>query len=164
MNTRRSHAARFPRIPGAPAPLTVHAVRPVAFSDVDPMGIVWFGRYPLFVEVGAGELGKQTGMSFENLKKEGLVAPVAHFSIDYLRPMRLNDEIHVTASMIWTGSAKLNTEYQLARADGTLCACACSTQLLVDLKTEEPYWTLPPFVEAFNAKWMAGEFACQQPI
>ena len=54
MNRRRCRVSRFPQIPGAPEPLTVHAVRPVAFSDVDPMGIVWFGRHSLFVQYGPG--------------------------------------------------------------------------------------------------------------
>lgn len=162
MNRRRCKTSRFPQIPGAPSPLTVQAVRPVVFSDVDPMGIVWFGRYTLFVEYGAGELGRQTGLSFENLRKEGLFAPVAQFSIDYLQPMRLGDEIAIRVSMIWTGAAKLNTEYRLSRQDGTVCACAYATQLLMDAATGQPYWTLPPFIEAFNSKWMSGVFACLQ--
>lgn len=162
MNKRRSKTSRFPQIPGAPSPLIVQAVRPVIFSDVDPMGIVWFGRYPLFVECGAGELGRQTGLSFENLRKEGLFAPVAQFSIDYLQPMRLGDEIVIRTSLIWTGAAKLNTEYRLSRQDGTVCACAYATQLLIDAATGQSYWTMPPFIEAFNSKWISGGFACLQ--
>ena len=162
MISRRSQGERFPRVPGAPLPLQVRATRHVMFSDVDPMGIVWFGRYPLFIESGAAELGRQTGMSYENLKDAGLVAPVAHFSIDYVQPMRLGDEIVICASMVWSGSAKLNTEYQLSRVDGTACASAYATQILVDIKTAQPYWTMPLFIEKFNAKWEAGEFACLQ--
>ena len=162
MISRRSQVERFPRLPGTPPPLHVKVSRPVAFSDVDPMGIVWFGRYPLFVEFGAGELGRLTGMSYEALKSAGLLAPVAHFSIDYVLPMRLSDEIVIRASMIWSGSAKLNTEYHLSRVDGTACACAYATQMLVDIQTGQPYWTIPPYVETFNAKWAAGEFACLQ--
>lgn len=162
MNKRRCKASQFPQVPGAPAPLIVRAVRPVVFSDVDPMGIVWFGRYSLFVEYGAGELGRQTGISFENLKKEGLFAPVAHFSVDYFQPMRLGDEIEIRVAMHWTGSAKINTEYRLSRLDGTVCACAYATQLLMDAATGQPYWTMPPFIETFNANWMSGAFACLQ--
>lgn len=159
MNRRRCMASRFPHIPGAPAPLVVHSMRPVLFSDVDPMGIVWFGRYSLFVEHGANELGRQTGLTFDNLKKEGLFAPVARFSIDYIQPMRLSDEIEIQTSMIWTGSAKINTEYRLARRGGEVCACAHATQLLMDAATEQPCLITPPFIETFNAKWLSGELA-----
>ena len=161
MTSRRGNATRFPRLPGAPAPLTARAARPALFSDVDPMGIVWFGRYPLFLECGGGVLYRETGLGHEELGGAGLLAPVARLEIDYLRPIRLGEEVLVTASMIWTGSAKLAIEYELAAA-GTLRARAASTQLFVDAATGAACWAAPPFIEAINEKWRAGGFAWLQ--
>ena len=162
MTERRNNSTRFPRQPGAPAPLTVRVARPVLFSDVDPMGIVWFGRYPLFLECGAGILTRETGLGYESLMAAGLLAPIARMVVDYIRPLRLGEEITVEAAMIWSGSAKLNIEYALSGADGSLRARAATTQLFVDAATGQPHWVMPPFIEAFNEKWRSGGFACLQ--
>jgi len=162
MKNRRSNGIYFPRLPGAPAPLTARVVRPVLFSDVDPMGIVWFGRYPLFLEFGAGMLSRETGLSYESLNDARLLAPVARLDIDYLRPIRLGEEITVTASMIWTGSAKMAIEYAIIGSDGSLRARAATTQLFLDAATGQPHWVTPPFIEAINEKWRNGGFACLQ--
>ena len=152
----------FPRLPGAPAPLTVRVVRPVMFSDVDPMGIVWFGRYPLFFECGGGMLYRQTGLDFPELDIAGLLAPVARMEIDYILPLRLGEDITVVSSMIWTGSAKMAAEHTLIGPDGSVRARGATTQVFMDAKTLQPFWVTPPFIEAFNEKWRTGGFACLQ--
>ena len=162
MTNRRNNGVFFPRLAGAPAPLTASMTRPVLFSDVDPMGIVWFGRYPLFIECGGGVLYQKTGLGFHELNEAGLLAPVARMEIDYILPLRLGEEITVTASLIWTGSAKLAIEFALTGPDGTVRARAATTQMFVDAKTGLPCWVVPPFVEALNEKWRNGGFACLQ--
>ena len=162
MKGRRKDGVFFPRVPDAPAPLTVRVVRPVLFSDVDPMGIVWFGRYPLFVECGGGMLCNRTGLGYGPLLAAKLYSPIARLEIDYVQPLRLGEEITVAASMIWTGAAKLAIEYALTGPDGSLRAYAATTQLFLDAETGQPHWVTPPAVEAFNEKWRAGGFACLQ--
>ena len=161
MTRRKNSATRFPRLAGAPAPLTAQVTRPVLFSDVDPMGIVWFGRYPLFLECGGGVLSLATGLSYETLYGAGLFAPVARMEIEYIRPLRLGEEVTVAASMIWTGSAKMAIEYDLI-VDGSLRARAATTQLFVDAATGQPHWVTPPLIESINEKWRNGGFACLQ--
>jgi len=159
---RRNNGTSFPRIPGAPAPLSARVVRPVLFSDADPMGIVWFGRYPLFIECGGGVLYQKTGLGFDELNEAGLLAPVARLEIDYVLPLRFGEDITVTSSMIWTGSAKMAIEHVLTGPDGTVRARAATTQIFVEIKTGQPCWVAPPFFEAFNEKWKSGGFACLQ--
>ena len=162
MKSRRNEGVYFRRVPGAPAPLTARVVRPVLFSDVDPMGIVWFGRYPLFLECGGGVLCNRTGLGYEVLLAAKLLTPIVRLEIDYVQPLRLGEEITVAASMIWTGSAKLASEYALTGADGSTRAYAATTQLFLDAATGQPQWVTPPLIEGFNEKWRAGGFACLQ--
>jgi len=160
--SRRKDGVFFPRLPNAPAPLTVRIVRPVLFSDVDPMGIVWFGRYPLFLECGGGTLSNRTGLGYESALAAKLFTPIARMEIDYVQPLRLGEDITVAASMIWTGSAKIAIEYTLSGPDGSVRAYAATTQLFVDAETSQPLWVVPPHIEAFNEKWRSGGFACLQ--
>lgn len=160
--SQRQSLTRFPRLPGAPLPVQATVERRVTFSDVDPMGIVWFGRYPLFIEAAAEELWGRCGLSYAGLYADGVCAPVARLSIDYLRPMRLGETIRIAAAWVWHDAAKLNTEYVLTRPDGATAAVACCVQAFADVKTGETLWLFPPLIQRVREQWAAGAFACHQ--
>jgi len=40
--------------------------------------------------------------------------------VDYVRPLVLDEEFTISASLIWNEGARLNTEYELTKADGPL--------------------------------------------
>jgi len=42
---RRRKGGYFPIEPGSPTPLVARVSRRIRFSDVDPMGVLWYGRY-----------------------------------------------------------------------------------------------------------------------
>lgn len=158
--TPRRRSSCFPRPEGAPAPLRVTVERRVTFSDVDPMGIVWFGRYPLFFEAAAEELGRRCGLSYADFLAAGLRAPVAKMEVDYLLPMQLGELIRVTASLVWNDGARLNTEFELVKPDGRTAATGCTVQLFTEAATGGVLWVSPPLLERCRQRWNAGEFAC----
>ena len=43
----------FPRIQGAPPPVTAVIERRVRFHELDPMTVVWHGRYPEYFSATA---------------------------------------------------------------------------------------------------------------
>ena len=46
----RKRKSYFETGAGAPAPVVAEVCRRVHFSEADPMGIVWYGRYSLFLK------------------------------------------------------------------------------------------------------------------
>ena len=156
--TRRARAVYFEREAGTPAPLRLTVTRRVRFNEADPMGIVWFGRYALYFEEGAAELGRRCGLSYGDFLEAGLRAPVATYHVDYLRPLQLDEAFSITAALIWNEGARLNTEFQLTKADGTLAARACTAQVFVDAADGRVCVVTPPMLERCRARWRAGEF------
>lgn len=158
MTTRRARKVYFEREAGAPDPLTWSVQRRVRFNEVDPMGIVWFGRYPLFLEEGAAELGRRCGLSYPDFIEEGLMAPVASCHVDYLVPLMLDEVFTIRASLVWNEGARLNTEYELIKADGATAARACTVQVFISASDRRVCMVSPPMLERCRARWKAGEF------
>lgn len=158
MTTRRARKVFFEREPGAPAPLRMTVKRRVRFNEVDPMGIVWFGRYPRFLEEGAAELGRCCGLSYQNYIAAGLMAPVASCHVDYLVPLYLDELFTIQASLIWNEGARLNTEYELIKDDGTVAARAYTIQVFIGAADRQVCMVSPPMLEHCRARWKAGEF------
>jgi len=148
----------FARREGDPPPLRTLVQRRVRFEEVDPMGIVWHGRYPGYFEDGRVALGSRYGIGYEDFFRHGVPAPIRRMQIDYLAPLRFQEEFEVEALLHWSDGARLDFEFLIRDADGGLVATGCSVQLMLD-----PAGGLlllpPPFVRAQREQWQAGAFA-----
>ncbi len=157
---RRKDGAYFPRIKGAPAPVSFTVKRRVSFSEVDAMGIVWYGRYPLYFEEASQELGRRCGLAYQDFYAANLRAPIAQFHIDYHQPLYLDEEFTVKALAPWCEGAKLLIEYEIRKPDNTLATTAYTVQMFIDSHTAEALIATPELLERVRARWLAGEFAC----
>lgn len=154
----RKRKSYFEQDENAPAPIVAEILRRVHFSEADAMGIVWYGRYSLYFEEAAEELGRICGLSYKDFYETGLRAPIVEFHIDYSRSLHLDEEFTARASLIWHEGSRLNTEYVLYKLDGTLAASGYTVQLLTEAKTGEVCIVSPALLERCHNRWKTGEF------
>jgi len=157
---RRKDGKYFERVEGAPTPISFIVKRRVHFSEVDVMGIVWYGRYSLYFEEASQELGRRCGLSFQDFYQANLRAPIVQFHIDYHQPLHLDEEFTVRALAPWCEGAKLLTEYEIRKTDGALAATAYTVQMFIDSRSEEVYIATPGLLENVRQRWLRGEFNC----
>jgi acyl-CoA thioester hydrolase len=75
----------------------------VPFHDLDPMRIVWHGRYAQYFEIARCRLLEDLGYSYNAMRDSGYTWPVIDMRIQYVRPARFQQKLIVEASL---------TEYQ----------------------------------------------------
>lgn len=122
------------------------------------MGIVWHGRYPGYFEDARVALGSRYGIGYEDFFGHGVPAPIRKLQIDFLTPLRFREEFSIEAILHWSDAARLDFEFLISGADGTLAATGCSVQLMLD--TVGGLLLLPPpFVREFRERWRAGLLA-----
>lgn len=155
---KRKKEYYFERIEEAPAPLVVEVRRRVHFSEVDPLAIVWHGRYPSFFEEGSEELGRLCGMSYEDFYKAGLRAPIVKLHIDYFRPLLLAEEFTIRAVLVWDMASRLNTEYYLVKDDGSIATSGYTVQAFTYASSGEICMVSPEILQKCRERWKAGEF------
>ena len=148
----------FPAQAGDPAPLRTTVRRQIRFEEVDPMGIVWHGRYPGFFEDARVALGTRHGIGYEEFFRHDVPAPIRKLQIDYLNPLRFREEIEIEAILHWSDAARLDFEFVIRGADSGVTATGCTVQLMLE-STGELLLVPPPFVRAFRERWQAGALA-----
>ncbi len=148
----------FERVSGVPEPIVLQIRRRVHFSEVDVMGIVWYGRYALFFEEAAAEVGRRCGLSYRDFYEAELRAPIVEFHIDYYQSLFLDEQFDIRASLIWHEGARINTEYHLLKQDGSLAVSGYTVQLFTDAKSGEACIITPPLLERCRRRWKSGEF------
>ena len=154
----RKRKTYFERGEDLPAPVVAEIRRRVHFSEIDAMGIVWHGRYSLYFEEAAEELGRICGLSYKDYYEAGLRAPIVEFHVDYYQSLRLDEELRSRASLIWHEGARLNTEYGLYKQDGSLAAGGYTVQLLTESESGEVCIVSPALLERCRHRWKTGEF------
>ena len=87
---------------GAPAPLRAAVSGRVRFEEVDPLGIVWHGRYASYFEDARVALTDQYGIGYLDFYEKGIVAPIRKLHVDYFRSLRFRETFTVEAVLHWT--------------------------------------------------------------
>ena len=151
----------FEKNDGFPESISFSLKRRVSFNEVDVMGIVWYGRYAIYFEEALRELGRRCGLSYQDYFAAGLQAPIVSFHIDYQQPLYLDEEFTVKASFVWSDGAKINTEYEIIKEDGSVATRGYTIQVLVEARSAgEACVIAPELLERLRKRWQEGEFKC----
>lgn len=138
-----------------PAPLRASVTRTVRFEEVDPLGIVWHGRYPSFLEDARVALGDTFGMGYMDMHAKGVQAPIRELTIEYHRPLRYPETMTVAVAWHFFPGARMNMSYEILDQSGQVATTAASVQLFV--AEGEPLVLAPPFYQDFLERWRRGE-------
>ena len=89
----------------------------VRWSDVDIMGVVYFGNYLRFMGSAEAELFRALGFTYDVLADTfGIWLARVRLEMEYRAPARLDDEIAATAQLVRTGNSSLHLSFPLDRA------------------------------------------------
>jgi acyl-CoA thioester hydrolase len=67
----------------------------VRYSETDQMGVVYYGNYAQYLEVGRAEAIRSLGLTYRELEETGVLMPVTRLELNYLRPARYDDLLTV---------------------------------------------------------------------
>lgn len=144
--------------PGQPAPLRLTVSRTVRFEEVDPLGIVWHGRYPSYFEDARVALGKRFDIGYLDFYNAGVVTPIKKMHVDYHRPLVFEEPFTIEAILHWSEAARMNIELVLRNADAQVTTTGYTVQMMMD-KQSNFLLVPPPFYREFCERWQAGEIA-----
>ena len=131
-NRRRVDKLAYPDLEGY-RPLSMTTQHRVGFSEVDPMQIVWFGRYAVYFEEASAELRDACGLSHAAFFDAMISPPIVSYEVQYLAPCRLDEIVKVTATLHASEAARLNISYQVHGPDGSLRVVARTAQVFISL-------------------------------
>ncbi|MDH4100732.1 MAG: acyl-CoA thioesterase [Nitrospirota bacterium] len=148
----------FKSKPEHPAPLRAVVSRTVRFEEVDPLGIVWHGRYPGYFEDGRVALGKRFGIGYMDFYNAGVVTPIKQIYVEYHRSLSFDASFSIEAILHWSEAARMNFEFILRDTQGLIATTGYTVQMMMD-RENNFLLAQPPFYREFCQRWLAGEIA-----
>lgn len=126
----------------------------IRFNEVDSMGVVWHGAYPLYLEDAREAFGKKYGLDYLTIFGNGCFAPIVELNFKYKKPLLYGMHPAVAIRYVPTDAAKILFDYTIYdTADNTVVATGRSVQVFTDT-SHQLLWFNPPFYEEWKRKWL----------
>ena len=110
----------------------------VRYGETDKMGVVYYGAYPLYLEVARTELLRKYGIAYKNLEKNGIQLPVIHLECSYIKPAFYDDIIKIKATIKELKGSKLTFEYVLLNNENQIINKSTTTLIFLNSSTGKP--------------------------
>ncbi len=115
----------------------------VRYADTDRMGIVYYGMYPVYFEVGRSEFMRARGFPYKELEEQGYYLVVTGVEIKYYNPALYDDMLEVRTSVSDVQSRGVTFNYTVLR-DGVTVVVGKTRHICVT--AERKPTRLPPFL------------------
>jgi acyl-CoA thioester hydrolase len=123
--------------------ISAEAITKIQFYDVDAMQVVWHGNYARYLELARCALLEKIGYSYPEMARSGYFWPIVDMRIKYVRPVRMAQQIRLTATLLEYEN-RLRIDYRIVDvASGELLSKAQTTQLAVAIGTGQLEFNSP---------------------
>ena len=139
-----------------PKPLVIVGQTKIRFEEVDSLGIVWHGRYSSYFEDGRTFFGEKYELSYLDMYKSNIIAPIVKLHVDYHNPLRLEENITIKTILNWSESVRLNFEYHIFNSENVLSATGYTVQVLLNLN-RDLFLAWPDYMKNFITLWKEGK-------
>ena len=116
----------------------------VRYKDTDCMGVVYYGNYLTYFEVGRVEYLRQAGMTIAEVNDKVFI-PVAEVSVKYHRPARLDELLEVRCWVSERKRASFRFEYAIGSEAGERVATGFTLHAVLDRATSR-MMAIPPWM------------------
>ena len=125
--------------------LVVEKELEIRFSEVDMMGVVWHGNYPLYLEDAREAFGAEFGLSYALYIRENVFVPIVKMDVDYKRPVRFGMRPVIRIEYVPTDAARVIFDYKLYdKESGDVFLTARTVQVFMD-RDYKLMWFSPDF-------------------
>ncbi|SRR6056297_2037221 len=125
--------------------------RRVPYYEVDRMGYLFYGYYPLLYEAGRTELLREIGMPNSKLEEEGFLLPAISLEVKYKQPIHYDELIRVETIVDEVPLVRLTFNFELFN-NRRLVNKGASQFCFVDAQSRQPLKAPKMLIEAFEKR------------
>ena len=110
----------------------------VRYAETDQMGVVYYGNYPMYYEVGRTELIREFGLTYRSLEEYGIIMPVVYLKCKYKKPAFYDDLISIHTQVPEMPGVRIRFEDQLYNQKGDLINTGSTELVFMDDRKNRP--------------------------
>jgi acyl-CoA thioester hydrolase len=102
------------------------------------MGVVYYGNYPQYFEVGRVEALRNLNLSYRQMEADGIMLPVLKLEVKYLKPALYDDELTIKTFVKELPVSRITFEHEIYNSKGELLTTGLVQLVFIDEKTRRP--------------------------
>ena len=118
----------------------------VCYGDTDQMGVVYYGTYPRFYEIGRTEMLRDNGITYRKIEEAGILWIVRHLQLNYLKPAHYDDLLTIRTIVEEMPAVRFRIKTEIYNEDGELInngeVVLISTNPVTGKPVKTPAWLL----------------------
>ena len=119
-------------------PITNRTQYRVLYADTDMMGVVYYGNYGRFFEMGRTEMVRSMGLPYIELERAGIVMPVYSLESKYRNVIRYDELITIETTVKEVPAVRMEFFHKIFNEDGRLAHEAKVVLVFMDMNTGRP--------------------------
>lgn len=122
----------------------------VYYEDTDKMGVVYYGVYPRYYEVGRTEMIRQLGFSYKNMEESGILLPARSLNVNYLKSAYYDDLLTIRTIVEQLPKVKFPIKTEIYNQEGELINQGETVLAFFDANANKPCRAPKYFLEAIS--------------
>ena len=110
----------------------------VRYAETDQMGIVYYGNYAQYLEMGRVEWLRSLGISYKWMEEKGVMLPVISLKVDYKNSAKYDDLITVRTQLKKLPSVRIEFDYSIFNEEGEILIEANTVLVFMDSHRKRP--------------------------
>jgi len=110
----------------------------VRYAETDQMGVVYYGVYPQYFELGRVEAMRELGMTYREMEENGTMLPVKHLEINYHGSARYDDLLTIKTKITELPGVKITFDHEVRNEAGELLTTGNVVLVFVSSETRRP--------------------------
>jgi acyl-CoA thioester hydrolase len=119
----------------------------VYYEDTDQMGVVYYGNYARYYEIGRTEMIRELGFTYRQMEESGIMLPARSLKINYLKPAYYDDLLTIRTIVDSIPKVKFPIRTEIYNEKGELINSGETVLAFFNQSTNKPIAAPKFFVE-----------------
>jgi len=122
----------------------------VRYAETDQMAYVYYGNYPMYLEVARVEMLRSLGFTYKGFEEIGIMLPVVDLFIKYFKPALYDDLLRIKITVKKIPSSKIVFDYEIYNEKNDLLTTAITTLVFISKETRKICRPPEIFIESIS--------------
>lgn len=118
-------------------PITSSTSYRIIYGDTDQMGVVYYGNYARFYEMGRTEMIRELGFPYLELEQQGIAMPVYSMEARYKDVLTYDEQIRIETTVKHVPLARMEFFHRIYKENGCLANEARVELVFMDLESRK---------------------------
>ncbi len=132
-------------------PVTKTTTYRVRYADTDQMGVVYYGNYARFYEIGRTELIRDLGLPYTQLEESGVMMPVFSVESKFRDVIRYDELITIETTVHDLPSVRMGFHHRIFNEAGKLVHEGNAVLVFLDMESNRPVRAPQKLVELLSS-------------